>query len=206
MSYDGIAILGFGGHARSVADVALELGVRHLCFVDENARTGEEFAGFASVKQLEVPLPDRWAVFPALGDSVKRKFQVEFATESDLPLATLIAKSAYIGCQATVEKATFVGNNASVGPAVRLGVGCIINTSAVVDHESMIGDYTHISVNATVAGRCRIGRNVMIGAGAVIVDGISIADSVIVGAGAVVVRDIDEPGVYVGVPAKRLNK
>lgn len=206
MSYEGIAILGFGGHARSVADVALELGVRHLCFVDENVRSEEQFAGFAAVKDLECPLPDGWAVFPALGDSAKRQRKVESVLQDGLPLATLIAKSAYIGCEATVEKGVFVGNNASVGPAVKLGIGCIINTSAVMDHESVVGDYTHVSVNATVAGRCRIGRNVMIGAGAVIIDGIRIADGVIVGAGAVVVRDIDKPGVYVGVPAKRLNK
>lgn len=206
MSYDGIAILGFGGHSRSVADVALELGIRNLCFVDENAVTGEVFAGFPSVKQLELPLPDRWAVFPALGDNAKRRLQVEFATDRNLPLATLVAKSSYIGCRAVVEKATFVGNNASLGPAVHLGVGCIINTSAVVDHESIIGDYTHVSVNATVAGRCRIGHNVTIGAGAVVIDGISITNDVIVGAGAVVVKDINEPGIYIGVPAKRLHK
>lgn len=204
MSYEGIVILGFGGHARSVADVAIELGIRQLYFVDENARPGEQFAGFGAVKQLEHPLPSGWAVFPALGDGVKRKFLAEFATARDLPLATLIARSAYIGCQATVEKAAFVGNNASVGPAVRLGIGSIINTSAVVDHESVVGSYTHVAVNATVAGRCRIGDHVMIGAGAVIIDGISIVDDVIVGAGAVVVRDIKEPGVYVGVPARRV--
>ncbi|WP_141056031.1 NeuD/PglB/VioB family sugar acetyltransferase [Tepidiphilus succinatimandens] len=206
MIYDGLAILGFGGHARSVADVALELGIRSLRFIDENARPGEHFAGFVVVKDLEYPLPSGWAAFPALGDSVRRQHLVQFALRNNIPLATLIAKSAYIGREATVAKGVFIGNNVSVGPATRLGIGCIINTSAVVDHESVIGEYTHVSVNATVAGRCQIGNNVMIGAGAVIIDGIHIADGVIVGAGAVVVHDIDEAGVYVGVPAKCLNR
>ena len=58
---------------------------------------------------------------------------------------------------------------------------------------------------AVVAGRARIGRNVFVGAGAVVIDSISVCDDVVIGAGAVVTSSIDEAGVYVGVPARRMK-
>lgn len=50
----------------------------------------------------------------------------------------------------------------------------------------------------------RIGHHVSIGSGATILP-VRICDRAVVGAGAVVTRDIDEPGVYAGNPARRLR-
>jgi UDP-N-acetylbacillosamine N-acetyltransferase len=45
---------------------------------------------------------------------------------------------------------------------------------------------------------------VFLGAGAVVIDSISVASNVFIGAGGVVVTAIDSPGVYVGVPVRRI--
>jgi acetyltransferase-like isoleucine patch superfamily enzyme len=45
----------------------------------------------------------------------------------------------------------------------------------------------------------------MLGAGAVVIDGVFVTSDVIIGAGGVVVGEIVDPGVYVGVPVRRLN-
>ncbi len=50
-----------------------------------------------------------------------------------------------------------------------------------------------------------IGNHVSIGTNATILP-VSIVDNVVIGAGAVVTKDILEPGVYVGNPAKKLKK
>lgn len=49
-----------------------------------------------------------------------------------------------------------------------------------------------------------IGNKVSIGSNATIMP-VSICDHVIIGAGAVVTKDIEEPGIYVGNPAKKLR-
>ena len=49
-----------------------------------------------------------------------------------------------------------------------------------------------------------IGNNVLIGSNSTILP-ISIADNVIIGAGSVVTKNITEPGVYVGNPAKKIK-
>jgi len=52
MSYACLLILGFGGHARSVADVALSSGMPCLRFYDVSARVGEQFNDFPAIAIL----------------------------------------------------------------------------------------------------------------------------------------------------------
>jgi UDP-N-acetylbacillosamine N-acetyltransferase len=201
----GLLILGFGGHARSVADVALASGVRSLIFVDENAHDGESFLGFPVQREFRGALPDGWQCMPASGDNALRASQIEAAYVANWRIATLIAPSATVGIGAIVNEGSFIAQHVHIGPMAKIGVGCIINTGAVIDHESVVGDYTHVSVNSTVAGRCQIGSFVFLGSGSTVIDRIKIADYVTLGAGGVAVKSIDRAGTYVGVPAKRLD-
>jgi sugar O-acyltransferase (sialic acid O-acetyltransferase NeuD family) len=204
MTTDTLIVLGFGGHARSIADVALAAGTRTLVFVDANARPGESFCGFAAVPDCPA-LTTASAVLPAAGDNLARERQLE-AFDGRARLCTLVSPRAYVGVEAQVGRGAFVAHHAHVGPAAVIADGCIVNTGAVIDHESTIGRCTHVSVNATVAGRCTLGARVFVGAGAVVIDGVTIADDVVIGAGAAVVADIREPGTYVGVPARKVRR
>lgn len=197
---NGLYILGFGGHARSVADVAVSVGWGDILFIDANARDGERFGDFEVVRELPADLQKGWLAFPAAGDNRRRNLQVRAAT---LPFATLISPRATIGLEAAVGTGTLVCHGAHIGPGASIGAGVILNTHSVVEHEAQIGDFTHVSVNATVAGRAKIGRGVMLGAGSVVIDSVTICDDVVIGAGAVVVADIVETGTYVGVPARK---
>ena len=50
----------------------------------------------------------------------------------------------------------------------------------------------------------RIGNKVSVGSNATILP-VTICDNVVVGAGSVVTRDIDEPGIYAGNPARKIR-
>lgn len=204
MNPAGLVVLGFGGHARSVADVALRAGIDRLLFVDEAARPGEGFAGFVAQRHWPELQPG-WCAFPASGDAGRRKDLMSAAEARGFEICALLSPSAYVGVEAVVHKGAMIAHRAHIGPGATIGAGAIVNTAAVIDHETQIGEYCHIAVNATVAGRCVIGRGVMIGAGAVVVDNVRVCDGVTVGAGTVVVRNITEPGTYVGSPARRLR-
>lgn len=193
-----LVILGFGGHARSVADVALFGGWRIASFVDENAQEGESFAG-APVLDSLCQTPTDCLMISASGDNVRRQMQCEQVSGK---LATLVAPSASRGALSEIGEGTFIGRMAHIGPQACVGRGVILNTGCIVEHECLVGDFTHVSVNATVAGRCTLGKRVMIGAGATVIDGVTICDDAVIGAGAVVVDHITVPGTYVGVPAK----
>ena len=202
----GLLILGCGGHARSVADVALAAGIKDILFVDDNAKDGENFQGFSIQKSLSGPLPEGWMCLPASGDNTQRKVQMERAESLAWPLAILISPTATIGIGSVIAPGTFIAHHAHIGPKVTIGTGCIINTGAIVEHDCRIGSYSHIAIGATVGGSSNVGEGCSVFAGATIIDSVQICNNVTLGGGAVVIHDIQEAGVYVGVPAKRTNQ
>ena len=68
-----------------------------------------------------------------------------------------------------------------------------------------IGDDVSVGHNAVVHG-AKVGNNVLVGMGAILMDNAEIADGSIIAAGAVVLTGEKlEPGVYAGVPAKKVK-
>ena len=199
-----VVIVGTGGHARVVADIVLSAG-DHLEGFLTSDRDKETFLGR-----------------PVLGDSGDYKkyadccFVIAIGSAEarerisnemqDVKWYTAIHPSAVISSLETeIGEGSVVMANAVINPCARVGKHCIINTNAVVEHEDGIGDYAHVSVGAKLAGAVNIGRRSWIGVGAAVSNGISICDDCMIGAGAVVIRNIEQPGTYVGVPAKRIK-
>ena len=70
---------------------------------------------------------------------------------------------------------------------------------------TIIGDDVSVGHNAVVHG-AKVGNDVLVGMGAVRMDNAEIADGSIIAAGAVVLSNAKlEPGVYAGVPAKKVK-
>ncbi len=199
-----LVLLGCGGHARSVADVALSAGFGVLCLVDEQAREGESVLGFPVRSHLPQHSGEL-EYFACAGENRRRLSQIHRLRAAELPLATVIAPTATIGLGAAVSPGCFVGHHAHVGPMARVGAGCILNTAAVVEHDCVLGECCHVSVHATVAGSSSLGDCVFLGAGGIVIDKISVAGDVTIGAGGVVIGRIERAGVYVGVPVRRVD-
>lgn len=205
MTQRRLLILGFGGHARSVADVALACGYTELLFVDEQGRPGENFLGHPVVRQLR-DIDGSWReAFPASGDGRLRREQCADIERMGLSLISVVSPLASLGAGSEVRPGCFVGHHAHIGPLAVIGRACIVNTGAIIEHEVSVGDYSHVSVHATIAGRSRFGAFGFLGAGATIADRLTVADGVTIGAGAVVIGDISDSGTYVGVPARKLR-
>ena len=70
---------------------------------------------------------------------------------------------------------------------------------------TIIGDDVSVGHNAVVHG-AKVGNNVLVGMGAILMDNAEIADGSIIAAGAVVLSNEKlEPGIYAGVPAKKVK-
>lgn len=91
-----------------------------------------------------------------------------------------------------------------IGDRVNVPDGAVLHTlhkKSVVE----IGNDVSIGHNAIVHG-AKIGSNVLIGMGAIIMDNAVVPDNTIIAAGAVVLSNaILEPGVYAGIPAKKVK-
>lgn len=208
-------VVGAGGHARAVTAIVLEQGSRLRCraIVDVlGARavlTDERVLGIPvefGVARLDhhraqgVPI-----AFLALGTCRDRRLQYDRCATLGYQLPNLLSSSALLGREVALGYGNVVCPRSFIGPAGCLGDNNIVNTGAIIDHEVRIGDDCHIAPAAAIAGRVIIGSRVFVGLGSRIIDGRTICSDVTIGAGGVVTRDISEPGVYVGVPVRRLR-
>lgn len=199
-------IVGCSGHGKVVADIALKQNkYKEILFLDDNPKSdscmGISVAGSSTYK--DITLEDE--VIVAIGNpSIRQRLQEQYA-ERGLKLATLIHPQAVIGTNVRIDEGTVIMAGAVINPDAAIGKGVIINTGATVDHDDVIGDYAHISVGAHISGTVTVGQSTWIGAGAVVSNNLCICDNVMIGAGAVVIRDIEEPGTYVGVPARKIR-
>jgi len=201
-----VVILGCGGHARSVADVLLDLHTdAEVVFVDENAAEGERILGCAvhPSGDLHAHALLGHKLVLAVGDNGRR--HALFTQHHDRDIISVVSRRAYVSRFASVGRGSFVGNHCHVGPEAVVGDDTIVNTAAIVEHETVIGVSCHVGPRAVVCGRCRIGDRVFLGAGATVRDGVTIGADIVIGAGGVVTADLPEPGVYVGCPARRIR-
>jgi acetyltransferase-like isoleucine patch superfamily enzyme len=123
------------------------------------------------------------------------------------------------GC--TIGDETFIGPFVEIQRDVTIGARCRVQSHAFICELVTIGDDCFISHGAMFVndlfseggpakGRkdlwraTKIGNHVSIGTNATILP-VEICDHVVIGAGAVVTKDITEPGVYAGNPARFLK-
>lgn len=69
----------------------------------------------------------------------------------------------------------------------------------------MIGDYVRIGPNMALGGTVRVGAGTRLGIGVTVINSMEICTNCIVSEGAVIIKPITGSGIYVGVPARRIE-
>lgn len=92
-------------------------------------------------------------------------------------------------------KEIVIGDNNLFGPNV-----------VIVDHDHRFDDSKQlICKQGFTSTPVKIGSNIWVGANVLICQGVSICDRVVVAGNAVVTKSITEPGLYSGIPARKLK-
>ena len=108
-----------------------------------------------------------------------------------------IQKGVVVGDRSKVQSHTFICELVSIGDDCFIGHGVMFINDLFSDGGPAGGDQTKWK-------QTFIGNKVSIGSNATILP-VNICDEVVIGAGSVVTKDITEPGVYAGNPAKKLR-
>jgi acetyltransferase-like isoleucine patch superfamily enzyme len=132
---------------------------------------------------------------------------------------TIVEPSNLYGC--SLGDDTFIGPFVEIQKDVKIGIGTKIQSHSFICELVVIGNNCFIShgvmfINDLFSngGPARgdkslwrstsIGNNVSIGTSSTILP-VRVCDNVVIGAGSVVTKDILEPGIYLGNPAKKLR-
>jgi UDP-3-O-[3-hydroxymyristoyl] glucosamine N-acyltransferase len=111
----------------------------------------------------------------------------------------IIGRNCVIGSNSAIVRGsanelTIIEDNTNLSPGCNIG------------HGTYIGKNCHLANNVTIGGSVYISSNSFIGCAGVVNPGIKLESiNTIIGAGGVVSKHINESGIYVGVPVRKIN-
>lgn len=205
-------IIGAGGFGREVAWLVERINevepIWNLKgFIDDNKdllnSKQDNYEVLGDCEYLE-QLNDVYAVC-AVGNANVRKKIISKLTESNVKFATLVDPSVILSDKVEIGVGTIICAGTIVTVDVKIGSHVIINLDCTLGHDDYIGDFVTLYPSVNVSGIVMVGECVEIGTGSQIIQGKTIADNLIIGAGSVVINNLEEPGTYVGCPAKRVK-
>lgn len=204
-----LIILGAGGHAKVLLDVANCIGLSVRGVIDPRFTGAEET--WCGVPILGTEDATVWAYPPetvglvngigSVGVPAGRRAVFEALKQGGYTFVTMIHPSAVVARDVVIGEGVQVMAGAVIQTGVRLSDNVIVNSRALVDHDCQIDGHTHIAPGACLSGGVSVGTTSHIGVGAVVIQGVRIGDHSVVGAGAVVLKDVAAHTVVAGVPA-----
>ena len=210
-----VCIVGAGGFAKEVLCCLIDIvnnaekaPSELACFLvadkDFEAYRNKKILGVEVIPQSAFD-SGKYEVIIGVGDpKLRRKIVNDFPR--DTSYVTLIHPTAVISEWVEIGEGSIVAAGCILTCDIKIGKHAHLNLHTTIGHDCVIGDYLTTTPACNISGICTFGNCVYFGTNASVRQGISICDEVTVGMGGVVVKDIKEPGIYVGNPAKILER
>ncbi len=191
-----IIIIGYGGHADSIADSIEQKGEFEIGgYLDKKyIKKNQVYPYMGDDDELQHVFDNgiRNAVIGVgyMGNSILRDELFRKATKIGYHLPVIIDKTAALASNVQIGDGSFIGKNAVINAGSRIGKMCIINSGAIIEHENRVDDYSHISVGTVLCGNVYVENHVFVGANATVIQGTHIGMESIIGAGSIVLKDV----------------
>lgn len=207
-----IAIIGAGGfgretlccfmdmHGISAADIS-----NHAVFLESDSiYKSREINGVKALPLSELDVAV-YEVVVAVGDPEVRKTIVQ-QLPSNCTFANIVHPSVVISEWVSLGKGCIITAGTILTCNITIGDHAHLNLHTTIGHDCVIGKYFTTAPGANISGNCKIADEVYIGTNASLKQGVEVCEKVTIGMGAVVVKSITQSGVYVGAPAKPINR
>ena len=113
--------------------------------------------------------------------------------------AIIMDKNIIIGKGSIICAGTILTTN------IKLGDFNQLNLNTTIGHDTITGNYFTTAPGANISGNCNFGNNVYLGTNSSIKEKIKICNDVVIGLNTGVIKNIELPGIYVGLPAKKID-
>lgn len=195
------AIIGAGGFGREVY-AALSLTEQNSCvfFVDD-----EYYNNDSKTLPLSDFDPTEYEVVVAIGDPRARYDMVQKLPKETKYFTFIHPSAIMMGNDIIIGKGSIICAGCILTSNIIIGEHAHLNLQTTIGHDCRIGDFFTTAPGAKISGNCRIYDLVYIGTNASIKEKISIHSLATIGLNAGVVKNIEEPGTYIGTPAKKIK-
>lgn len=195
-------IIGAGGFGREVYwSLSLIERVNTKFFVDDKY--------WDDTNDLILPIskfnPSEYKIVVAIGDPRDRFDMVERLPKETKYFTHIHPSVQILGDDVEINEGSIICVGTIITTNVKIGKHAHLNLQTTIGHDCEIGDYFTTAPGAKISGNCKIGNYVYLGTNASVREKINITDNVTIGLNSGVVKDITEPGIYGGVPTKKLK-
>ena len=200
-----LLIIGCGGHAKVITDIANSSGISDIYYLD----TKIEENLFLGKKVIHKDITNYNSnFFVALGDNyLREKVTKDFKKKNPNSInKTLIHPSSTISDSCSIKDGTVVMPLCVINSGSEIGQGVIINTRSSIDHDNLLMNYCSVAPGVVTGGNTKIGYRSAISIGAVIKNGVEIGSDSIIGAASYVNKNIPANIIAYGIPAKIINE
>jgi sugar O-acyltransferase (sialic acid O-acetyltransferase NeuD family) len=195
-------IIGAGGFGREVYwSLSLIERVNTKFFVDDKY--------WDDTNDLILPIskfnPSEYKIVVAIGDPRDRFDMVERLPKETKYFTHIHPSVQILGDDVEINEGSIICAGTIITTNVKIGKHAHLNLQTTIGQDCEIGDYFTTAPGAKISGNCKIYDCVYVGTNASIKEKISIHSLTTIGSNATVVKNIEEPGIYVGVPSKKIK-
>lgn len=201
-----VAIIGGGGFAKEVIEVAQMLGHEIVgIFARENSLSGYPHLGY--LNEMLTMREQMDGVHIAVG-AVNRKGMenrrkiLELLREHDIPMISLVSPKADLGEGVTIGEGVYIGHRALISCDARIADAVLINQGAVIGHDCRIEENVSIAPLVFLGGEVVVESDTMIGARATLRQGLRVGASCLVGMGSIVIKNLKAGSTTLQMPSK----
>lgn len=135
-----------------------------------------------------------------------RKMMYEQVKSKGFSCANYISSKAFVWHNVEIGENCMIMENNVIQHKVKIGNNVILWSGNHIGHQTIIKDHIYISSHVVISGFCEIGESCFLGVNSSFNDNIKVQEDVIIGNGTIVTKNLDKGKVYVGNPAKALEK
>lgn len=185
-------MLGAGGHAKVILDIAKLTGIKITHIVDIKEKLDPLFYGLKHITSdnnitnnlhpKESYCINALGVIPGKSKLLRSTIYAKYIRNNYI-FIKMIHPSAIISPNVTVESGVNIMAGAIIQTGSIIKQNSIINTGVLIDHDCQIEKDVHIAPGAVLCGNVKVGKKTFIGAGAKVLPNTIIPNNSIIPAG-----------------------
>ena len=206
MFKESIYLIGAGSHAKVVMTTleACGIGCKGI-FDDDESLRGEEVWS-VPILGTTYDIPDSEDVVAVIGIA-SNKVRMEIASRfKNITWPVIIHPLSVVHSSVRIGAGAVIAAGCVIQADTVIGCHSIINTAVVVDHDCQIGNFCHLAPRTCIADGVTMGDGAFLGIGSVVVPYVNVGAGAVIGAGSTVVSNLEQDGMYLGSPARRMPK
>ncbi|MDO5116073.1 MAG: acetyltransferase [Synergistaceae bacterium] len=199
-----VFVIGAGDHAKVVLSTLEACGVECAGIYDDNPELWGKTLWCVPILGPVSDMPDTaetMAVIAIGSNEIRRSIHENF---KNVCWPVFVHPLGIVHSSVRIGEGSIIFAGCIIESDAEIGKQSIINSACFIGHDCKIGSFCHLAPKSMTGNNVSVGDGVFLGIGAIVKPYVKVSDDVMIGMGSAVLKNIEFPGTYVGVPARKI--